>query len=190
VTSLRALAVWSSCLALPALAAGQGLGGAAAKEKQRRAEPAKTSKPAKTYTEDDLQSLPPVENPGTEGSGAGAKTGAASRSKAPEASPEGGASNDAEERARAESEKRWRSRVAAAEARVEKARQNAQYLESLVLVPGYEYVDEHGRVAISSVEQLQRMTRTAKAELAAAEKALDDLKEEARRASVPPGWLR
>jgi hypothetical protein len=30
----------------------------------------------------------------------------------------------------------------------------------------------------------------AKADLDAAQKALDDLLEEARRANVPPGWLR
>jgi hypothetical protein len=57
-------------------------------------------------------------------------------------------------------------------------------------VPGYEYVDERGRAVIRSVEELQKLTATAKAELGAAEKALDDLLEEARRANVLPGWLR
>jgi hypothetical protein len=36
------------------------------------------------------------------------------------------------------------------------------------------------------MEQLQQV----KQELAAARKALDDFEEEARRAGVPPGWLR
>jgi len=58
------------------------------------------------------------------------------------------------------------------------------------LVPGYEYQDGKGRTVIGSVEELQRMTAAAKAELDAAEKALADLRERARRAGVPPGWLR
>jgi hypothetical protein len=58
------------------------------------------------------------------------------------------------------------------------------------LVPGYEYQDEKGRTVTRSVDELQRMTAAAKAELDAAEKALADLRERARRAGVPPGWLR
>ena len=80
--------------------------------------------------------------------------------------------------------------MADAHARVAKARQRVTYFEGLNLVPGYEYLDDTGRPVITSVEQLQGLTRRAKAELAAAEKALDDLSEEARHASVPPGWLR
>ena len=58
------------------------------------------------------------------------------------------------------------------------------------LVPGYEYVDSSGRTVIRSIEELQGLTARAKAEREAAEKALEDLLEEARRANVPPGWLR
>jgi hypothetical protein len=43
---------------------------------------------------------------------------------------------------------------------------------------------------IGSVGELQKLTADAKAELDAAQKALEDLEEEARRANVPPGWLR
>jgi hypothetical protein len=58
------------------------------------------------------------------------------------------------------------------------------------LVPGYEYVDAKGMPAIRSVEELQALTARAKAELEAAQKSLEDLLEQARHASVPPGWLR
>jgi hypothetical protein len=60
----------------------------------------------------------------------------------------------------------------------------------LNLVPGYVYQDDRGRTVIGSVEELQKLTAAAKAELDAAEKAKEDLFEEARRANVPPGWLR
>ncbi len=52
------------------------------------------------------------------------------------------------------------------------------------------YVDEKGATVIGSVRQLQGLTRRARAELAAAEKALEDLLEQARRAGAQPGWLR
>ena len=57
----RALAVAVlAAFGLPALAAAQGLGDAANKEKKRRS--SHTSPPAKTYTQDDLASLPPAAN--------------------------------------------------------------------------------------------------------------------------------
>jgi hypothetical protein len=43
---------------------------------------------------------------------------------------------------------------------------------------------------IHSIEDRQKLTADARAELEAAEKALADVLEEARRANVPPGWLR
>ena len=80
--------------------------------------------------------------------------------------------------------------MADAKARIEAARKKHQAMASLTLVPGYEYVDDRGRTAIRDVEHLQALTAQAKAELDATEKALEDLLEEARRAGVPPGWLR
>jgi hypothetical protein len=43
---------------------------------------------------------------------------------------------------------------------------------------------------ITSIEQLQGKTAAAKKAVEAAERALVNLEEEARRAGVPPGWLR
>jgi hypothetical protein len=45
-------------------------------------------------------------------------------------------------------------------------------------------------VVIGSIEQLQGLTARAKADLDEAQEALDDLLQQARRAGVPPGWLR
>jgi hypothetical protein len=186
-------------LAVPLVAAAQGLGDVSKKEKARR-EQGNTPK-AKTYTQEDLGTLPPVANEAAPGSGESTPLPAAS-APAPggeEGTPPpaaGGAPifqeespSDSEGSGRG-NERLWRDRVTQARARVDRARQNHQRLAGLNLVPGYEYQDERGRTVIGSVEQLQRMTAAAKAELDAAEKALADLLEEARRANVPPGWLR
>jgi hypothetical protein len=195
---VRALVVAAvATLVLPPVTAGQGLGDASNKEKARR-EQGQTTK-AKTYTQEDLATLPPVANEpaSTTGEaappapslpnpsrGEGAPPSATGepifREETP-SDPQGSGRGD---------ERSWRGRVAQARARVDRARQRHQTLAGLSLVPGNEYQDERGRTVISSVEQLQGMTAAAKAELDAAEKALADLLEEARRASVPPGWLR
>jgi hypothetical protein len=80
--------------------------------------------------------------------------------------------------------------VAEARQKVDAARKKHDALASLNLVPGYEYVDASGRTLIGSVGQLQALTARAKADLEAAERELEDLLEAARRANVPPGWLR
>jgi len=174
----------AGALALSPAAGAQGLGDASKKEKQRREQ--SKAPPARTYTQEELAKLPPVANEGD----------AASRAAAPPpARPAAsGASRpvppDDEEKTRARDEGVWRSRVARAQARVEKARSAHATLAGMNLVPGYEYVDERGRTVIGSIGELQQLTAKAKAELDAAEKALQDLLEEARRANVPPGWLR
>jgi predicted deacetylase len=92
--------------------------------------------------------------------------------------------------ARASEERAWRTRVAQAQAKVDEAQETYDTLAGMSLVPGYEYVDEKGRPVVRSVGELQRLTTEAKARLDAAQTALDPLLEEARRARVPPGWLR
>jgi hypothetical protein len=166
---------------LPQLAEAQGLGDVAKKEKQRR-ESGPAPK-AKTYTQEDVAGLPPVANEPSEGEGEPATPPAPLAAPAPAAA-------DAEADSRARDEERWRSRVAGQRQRVEDARQKHATLASLNLVPGYEFVDGSGRTVIGSVEQLQGLTARAKASLEAEEQALEALLEEARRANVPPGWLR
>ena len=177
-------------LALPPLAAAQGLGEAATKEKQRRSDGSAAK--AKTYTQDDLATLPPVAN---ESSTAASKPAPLPASgTVPERPPglaaDAPASADAEADQRARDEDAWRARVAEARQRVDAARRKHATLANMNLVPGYEYVDASGRTMIGSVAELQGLTASAKAELDAAEQALADLLEQARRANVPPGWLR
>jgi hypothetical protein len=167
-----------ACLALAASSPAQGLGDAAKKEKTRRAE---SSTPAKTYTDEDLEGLPPIANvsedaiPAPPAATPARRTAGATSSKSA---------------SRGEGEAVWRGRVNGARARVEKARAAYEKAKSMYLVPGYEYVDERNRPVIRSAEELQKLTARAKAELEAAERDLADLLERARRAGVPPGWLR
>ncbi len=58
------------------------------------------------------------------------------------------------------------------------------------MVPGDIMVDEKDRPVITTVEKLQGMTIAAKKAWDAAQKGLANLEEEARKAGVPPVWLR
>jgi hypothetical protein len=184
------IAATVAVLALPAAAPAQGLGDAAKKEKERRA-----SSPApkgRTYTQEELAKLPPVANePGPAPEGAPPVAAAPSTAPAADPAPPADAQAvDEEAERRAEAEETWRARVAEARQKVDAARKKHDTLASLNLVPGYEYVDASGRTVIGSIGQLQALTARAKADLEAAEKELEDLLEAARRANVPPGWLR
>jgi hypothetical protein len=191
----------AATLALPGIAAAQGLGDAAKKEREKRTKGASPAAPKKVYTEEDIQGLPPLANEPGSPEGATPKAEAPAPGTPPRAPAEPkivipGLAREAEEppaseeEARRRDEQRWRARVSEGRARIEKARTAYEFLSKLVLVPGYVYVDEHGQTVIDSIGQLQALTAGAKAELDAAEKALADLLEEARRAAVPPGWLR
>jgi hypothetical protein len=178
------LALVSMACLLPALAPAQGLGDAAKKEKQKRA--AVPATPAKTYTESDLaeRAVPAGETTSAPETAEPAQPG----TPVP-AAPQAASSDDAGDRRRAE-EAAWRERVGLARERVDRARMKHEQLSKLTLVPGYEFVDAKGRTVYGSIEALQQATAEAKRELDDAQRALEDLLEQARRASVPPGWLR
>lgn len=180
------IAATVAVLAMPATAPAQGLGDAAKKEKERRAR--SPAPKGRTYTQEELAKLPPVANePGPAPEGAPP----APPSTVPAADPAADAQAvDEEAERRAEAEEIWRARVAEARQKVEAARKKHNTLASLNLVPGYEYVDASGRTVIGSVGQLQALTARAKGDLEAAEEELEDLLEAARRANLPPGWLR
>jgi len=175
-------------LLYPAWVQGQGLGGAAKKEKDRRAKaPAET---ARTYTSADLPASASGESAETD-----AHVEPTSAATPAGASPGTEAGNGATERddaaaRRREDEAAWRARVADARARVADARAKHDTLAHLNLVPGYEYVDKGGHPIFTSVEQLQAATAKAKANVDSAERAVEQLLEQARHANVPPGWLR
>jgi len=97
---------------------------------------------------------------------------------------------DRERAQRERDEKTWRERFTSANARVEKARERYDSVKDMALAPGQAIGDRNGRVLVRSPEHLRRLVADAKVELDAAQKALDDLQESARRAGVPAGWVR
>lgn len=176
------------CLLLwPSLAFGQSLGDAARKEQERRAKLKAEGVKARAVTEDDLG----TETVAAPNPSASPKPGAAAtKTPAADASPAPAGGVEDEARQRRQSEDAWRRRAALAQARLERATKRYDVLSKMALSPGEYYVDNENRPLITSVEQLQRLTAEAKAEQEAAQKAIEDLEDEARRASVPPGWLR
>jgi hypothetical protein len=179
--------VASGLLALPPVTGAQGLGDASKKEKERR-DQGKAPK-AKTYKQEELATLPPVANePGQTASDSTPPP--VVESAAPIFPSERAPAADSEENARRGQETQWHGSVTRAQARVERARKEYEARAALNLVPGYRYVDKNGRTLVGSVEELQKLTAQAKTELDAAERALAELLERARRENVPPGWLR
>jgi hypothetical protein len=168
-------------LCLPSLAAGQSLGEAARKEAERREKNKKAGVKAKSYTDQDLPASgtkPPAGAPGEP-------------ADTPVSTPQRESSEvEDESESRAQAEAQWRERLAELTARRDKARTLHEELSKLWLVGGERYVDDKGRVVIASLDDLRTKIARAKERWDAAEKALEDLHEEARRAGIPPGWLR
>ncbi|HXV60074.1 MAG TPA: hypothetical protein VEK15_05230 [Vicinamibacteria bacterium] len=182
-------------LCLPLLSEAQSLGSVAKKERDRREKNKKQGVAAREFSEEEIFG-PTKEEKASEGE---AVTDAESSGEASEEIVIPGPSPNPEDdidplekgsRKRRRNEAEWRSRAADARSRVADARERVRFFEELYLGPEEYYVDENGRTVIGSTEELQRMTREAKEELAAAEASWKQLQEEARRSGIPPGWLR
>ena len=182
-------------LSLPLVSAGQSLGSVAKKERERRDRNKKDGVAAREFREEEVFGEEEDETPAE---GETEESGEAPSESAGESSIPGVKSNledagerhDTESRERKRSEAEWRSRVSTARARIEEARERVQFFENLFLPPNGRYVDAHGNTVIESLDHLQRLTREAKDELAAAELGWKQIQDEARRAGIPPGWLR
>ena len=164
---------------LPAMAGGQSLGSAAAKERDRREKLRTTGKTSRPLTEDDL---------------ANTKGQLANDPNAPPAAspPSRPATADPVETedARADVEEYWRGRVAEARARLREAQEAHDYMQRVIRLGQPEMRDKNGRIVIYSNQQLKAKADAAEAALAAAKAALESLVEDARRKGALPGWLR
>jgi len=87
-------------------------------------------------------------------------------------------------------EAQWRDRSRQARTRVNEAHARKQRVDTLHYVPGMVFVDERGNVVIRSLAELRELVSAVDQEVTDAESALEALNEQARRAGVPPGWLR
>ena len=169
---------------LPGPVAAQSMAEAARKEAERREKNKKAGVKAKAYGDADLPSsgTPPA---------AGGVDKPPAATLAPEPSTprsESGADDEAEQRR--QDETRWRARVAEATAKRDQAKAFYDWASTLSLAQGEVYVDNNDRVVVNGIDDLRAKIAKAKARWDAAEEALARLLEEARRAGVPPGWLR
>jgi hypothetical protein len=168
----------------------QSLGDLAKKEQERR----KTLPPAaKTYTNEDLKRLTPM--PGGEApapadpakSGDPAKPG--DSAKPTEVKPDAAVAGTP-----AKDEKFWRGRITAAK---EDIRRNEMFRDALQTrinalsadFAGRDDPFQRAKIADDRQKAIAEMARVTE-EIAKATKGVADIEEEARRAGVPPGWLR
>ena len=184
---------------LPALAWGQSLGDAARKERERREKNKKQGVAAREFSEEEIFGEDEENQEGeepTEGTGEGESAEGEQQSQRSgpniDSDTKSQESEELEEdrRDRRREEAEWRDRFQRAKQRIVAAREQVQFLKNLNLVPGERYVDVHGNTVIRSLDQLRRLVEAAEEEISEAEQALARLQADARRAGVPPGWLR
>jgi hypothetical protein len=187
------------CLSLPLVCAGQSLGNVAKKERERRDKNKKEGVAAREFSEEEVFGEKEEEKAPEGGAGEETEPSDGPANEADEAAVIPGVDKNLEDdgdrfeqesRERKRSEAEWRSRASSARGRIADARKAVQFFEELVLPPNSRYVDVNGNTVIESAEHLQRLTREAREELAAAELDWKQIQDEARRTGVPPGWLR
>jgi len=198
---MAALLSWSATTLVCGSASGQSLADVARAESERRKA---IARPSRVYTNNDLK---PVRAPAIAAPGAEPQTGqSASSSPAGDAASPGAlpsardaASPDAnpdsdDQKRRAADEQRWRRRVFDAREQVERSRTFAEALQSRInaLTADFSARDDPAQRAVIGTQLNTALAELARVqgEIEAQQKAMTDLEDEARRAGVPPGWLR
>ena len=168
-------------------AAAQSLGDVAKKEEQRR----KTVKSTgKVYTNDTLKPDPTPSVPATNATGT---PSAPAASSAPAPTPTPAPSDDSADKA-AVDEKTWRKRITDARDSLQRSQTFADALQSQLNALTTDFVNrddpvQRQQIANKRDNVLAELDRVKK-EVAAQNKAISDIQEEARRAGVPAGWVR
>ena len=176
--ALVVIALW----AMPAEA--QSLADIARKEQARRKQ---VQKAARVITNKDLRAVPPSAAPPPP---AAAPAEAPQAQPAPEA-PEAPVDEDAQ---REKDEEAWRSRMADARLALERSQMYADALQSKINALWADFTArdnpvERAQIEIERNKAIAELARV-KGEVEAQTKAIADLEEEARRAGIPPGWIR
>jgi len=189
---LRSSCVWSLVLGIWvlgfAVASAQTLGDIAKKEETRRKQ---VKAPSKVYTNDDLRgeggtATPP---PATEASSPNAGQPAAPAAGAQAKDADKGATEDPKK-----TEAYWKDRLATARGDLDRAKTFADALQSRINALTTDFAarsDPAQRAQIGNDRQkaLAELDRVKK-EIEAHTKAIAGIQEEARKAGVPPGWVR
>jgi hypothetical protein len=184
-----------AALAMPMALSAQGLASVAKKEEERR----KAVSSGKVYKNGDLKSditssppPPPAGNaspqaPATAATAPGAP--AASTGSAASAPPANGSKPDG-----VKDEAYWRARITTARSALERSRIFADALQSRLNALTTDKISrddpaQRGQLELEHQRALAELDRVKK-EITEQTKAIADIEEEARRANVPPGWLR
>jgi len=177
-------------------ATAQSLAETARKERERREALRDSAAESRTLTERDLAAAKGrVANEGAvreSEADAGEEQAEDAHPDTPEPGREAasGTNLDAEAAARKQEERAWRERASRTRQRQERAREAHLYWQrALHLGQGWR-TDENGKRTMLSLRSLQERAQRAEYELHAADEAWKKLEEDARRAFVPPGWLR
>jgi hypothetical protein len=168
------IAGWAS------LSHAQSLGDLARKEEARRK---RIAKPGKVYTNEGLagtsEARPPAPVSGTE---------------TPFATPAPKTAPQPEEADPRKTETYWRSRVAKAREGLERSRTFQEALQSRInaLTADFTSRDDPAQRATVGANRQKALAELERVngEIVAFEKELRDIEEEARKAGVPPGWVR
>ena len=173
------LAAWASP------AAGQSLAAVARKEEARRKQ---VKQPSRVITNKDLRPVdgarPPVAQP------------PAAPAPAPDtAAPGAPGDKPADESAqREQDEQAWRQKMADARVALERSQMYADALQSKInsLWADFTARDDPAQRAQLELERKRALAEQerVKGEIETQKKAIADLEEEARKAGVPPGWIR
>jgi hypothetical protein len=176
-------------LLLPSVGDGQSLADVARAEEARR----KASRqPSKVYTNDDLaasRGAPAVDVTPPMPVAAPASAPASTAAKpAPAPGPQTAASEAPKD------EKYWRERLGAARAAVERSQAFLDALQSQINGLYTEFVNMSDPIQRAAIEKKRLLAigeqERLKSEITQQIKAVAAIEDEARRASVPPGWLR
>jgi hypothetical protein len=176
-------------LAAPRLAA-QSLGDVAKKEEDRRKH---LKEPAKVLTNKDLNAPPPTSAPPPAAApAANAATDAAKN--AGKDSKDAKDAKDAKDKEPAKDEAYWRGRLKSLQQAMDRNQTYAEALQTRINALNADFVnrDDPAQRAVIANDRQRATTELnrLKDQIQQDKKALADLQEEARRAGVPPGWLR
>ena len=155
-----------------------------ARKEQERRKGQKT--PAKVYTKKDLPPSPQ----GAAGQTAGAKAAPAPSSQERRAPENKDGKDDKDDKAEAA----WRTRIAEAREELRRSEMFAEALQTRINALGTDFVSrddpyQRGRIGQDRDKALAELARV-KSEIVRGQQKIEDIEEEARKAGVPPGWLR
>ena len=187
VLTAALLLLLSSTMAVP-----QSLGEVARKEEERR----KTIKtPSKVYTNEDLKRDPgnsvPAPAAGPQSPGGSAQAPPSTSPGAPSPGAQAPASPDA---GPVKDQKYWKNRITAARDQLDRNKTLRDALQSRVNALNTDFVnmDDPARRAVIERDRQRAMSEMERLdkEMQEQTKTIAAIEEEARRANVPPGWLR